>query len=176
VPTNGTTVFAPSNLAWGRLGARANAFLFNSPKGLHYLKALLKYQIVANTTLYSDAIYTNNGKTDGQVRAEVQFDLPTLLHELPVRVTIKKWAGFVRFLVNNYIHVVVRDGVARNGVIHVVDKVPIPPCKRSETSWWSRWWRREGGEIEVEELMERLAPYVEVENLGEQKGEDWTDL
>jgi hypothetical protein len=99
-----------------------------------------------------------------------------LLDELPVRVTIKTWAGFVKFVVNDYVHVVVRDGVARNGVIQVVDKVPIPPCKRGESSWWSRWWRGQGGEIEVEDLMERLAPYVEMDNMAEQNGDDWVDL
>ena len=52
----GGTVFAPSNFAFQKLGPRINAFLFSS-YGQKYLKALLKYHIVANQTLYSDAYY-----------------------------------------------------------------------------------------------------------------------
>lgn len=52
----GGTVFAPSNFAFQKLGPRINGFLF-SRYGQKYLKALLKYHIVANQTLYSDAYY-----------------------------------------------------------------------------------------------------------------------
>ena len=52
----GGTIFAPSNFAFQKLGPRVNAFLF-SQYGQKYLKALLKYHIVADQTLYSDAYY-----------------------------------------------------------------------------------------------------------------------
>jgi uncharacterized surface protein with fasciclin (FAS1) repeats len=52
----GGTIFAPSNFAFQKLGARVNAFLF-SKYGQKYLKALLEYHIVPNQTLYSDAFY-----------------------------------------------------------------------------------------------------------------------
>ncbi len=52
----GGTLFAPSNFAFRKLGTRINAFLF-SRYGQKYLKALLKYHVVANQTLYSDAYY-----------------------------------------------------------------------------------------------------------------------
>ena len=52
----GGTLFAPSNFAFRKLGPRINAFLF-STYGQKYLKALLKYHVVANRTLYSDAYY-----------------------------------------------------------------------------------------------------------------------
>ena len=54
--TSGQTVFAPSNWAFKKLGSRINGFLF-SPHGQKYLKALLKYHVVSNQTLYSDAFY-----------------------------------------------------------------------------------------------------------------------
>jgi uncharacterized surface protein with fasciclin (FAS1) repeats len=54
--TSGQTFFAPSNWAFRMLGYRANAFLF-SDRGRKYLKALLKYHVVSNQTLYSDAYY-----------------------------------------------------------------------------------------------------------------------
>ncbi|OIW22958.1 fasciclin domain-containing protein [Coniochaeta ligniaria NRRL 30616] len=167
VKTNGTTVFAPSNHAFAKLGPRANAFLFNTEKGLGYLKALLKYQIVANATLYSDAYYDNYGKKDLLETEDVQhYDLTTLLHDLPIRVDIKRWGGWVRFWVNGFNRVVVRDAVARNGVIHVVEKVPIPPHKHHGAA------DDEDGEIDVEGLIERLADYVEDAD----RPQDWSDL
>ena len=56
----GGTVFAPSNFAFQKLGPRINGFLFSS-YGQKYLKALLKYHLVANQTLYSDAYYKSDG-------------------------------------------------------------------------------------------------------------------
>jgi uncharacterized surface protein with fasciclin (FAS1) repeats len=53
----GGTLFAPSNFAFQKLGPKINAFLFSS-YGQKYLAALLKYHVVANSTLYSDAFYT----------------------------------------------------------------------------------------------------------------------
>ena len=170
--TDGTTVFAPSNRAWARLGPRANAFLFNTEKGLGYLKALLKYQVVANATLYSDAFYSATDK-DASFRAEDErhFDLTTLLHDLPIRVDIKRWGGWVRFWVNGFTPVVVRDGVARNGVVQVVAKVPLPPCKHHGDGASGDDY----AEVEVDDLIERLAPYVEG-GQEEDNSRDWSDL
>ena len=52
----GGTLFAPSNFAFKKLGPKVNAFLF-SKFGEKYLKALIKYHVVPNHTLYSDAYY-----------------------------------------------------------------------------------------------------------------------
>lgn len=60
---HGATVFAPTNRAFVKLGPRANAFLF-SDRGSKYLRALLKYHIVANQTLYSDKLYKKEGDGD----------------------------------------------------------------------------------------------------------------
>lgn len=61
----GGTIFAPSNFAFQKLGPRINGFLF-SDYGQKYLKAILKYHVVANHTLYSDAYYKAEsvGKAD----------------------------------------------------------------------------------------------------------------
>jgi len=64
--------------------------------------------------------------------------------------------------------VVVSDGVAKDGVIQVVGDVLIPPKKLGEMDI-----RAEGGDVEemsVEELKERLEPYVQEESKG------WFDL
>lgn len=170
IKTNGTTVFAPSNRAFAKLGPRVNAFLFNTETGLKYLKAILKYHIVANATLYSDALYQNAAGADLNVEdgedadadgpgRHTHVDLPTLLGDTSVAVDITRWHAFTRIRVNSYIPVTVQDGVAKNGVIHVVGRVLIPPHKhpKQETS------AEADGEMDVEELKDRLADYVDGE-------------
>lgn len=165
VRTNGSTVFAPTNQAFAKLGFGANAFLFNSPKGLKYLEALLKYQIVANETLYSDAVYKNNGGKEEDVehpKGKFTVDLPTLLHDVPVRVEVSRWAGFISMVVNGRGKVVIQDGVAKNGVIQVVNQVPLPPCRHHKGETRDVGAKADD-EISVEDLISRLEPYLEAE-------------
>ncbi|KAI0013790.1 FAS1 domain-containing protein [Xylariaceae sp. FL0662B] len=196
----GLTFFAPTNTAFQKLGPAANAFLFNTPKGLGYLKALLKYHIVVNETLYSDEYYGKqtpqpevcNDDEDGRVQEsrrsvhhgqcakherllfqqsgdDVQqnsdgthhnghhhLDLPTLLDDKSIAVDIARWYGFIKFKLNGQVEVAVQDGLARNGVVQVVNTVLIPPHEHKHKGDLD-------GEISVEELMERLGPYVEEE-------------
>ncbi|KAI1092802.1 FAS1 domain-containing protein [Rostrohypoxylon terebratum] len=193
----GLTVFAPTNLAFKKLGPRANAFLFNSPKGLHFLRALLAYHVVVNETLYSDAYYghqkaplpastsdfsqtwdepsenedeneeVNSENTDGHFH----IDLPTLLGDKHIGVDIARWHSFIRVKLNGRIGVAIQDGLAREGVVHVVDSILIPPHPKKHRGVW-----RPGSEegISVQELIERLEPYVEEEadDVGEVEGED----
>ncbi|KAL2755352.1 hypothetical protein ACRALDRAFT_1082379 [Sodiomyces alcalophilus JCM 7366] len=180
VKMRGSTVFAPSNDAFARLGPAANAFLFNSERGLKYLRALLKYQIVANQTLYSDAFYRAKptdtqqfvavgGADENGAEAEglrhYHVDLPSLLDEKNIAVDITRWGGLIDVKVNGYIRVGVQDGVARNGVIQVVNQVPFPHrapsggqvnAEEEELLW--------GGEVDVEDLKARLAPLVELDD------------
>ncbi|KXX78484.1 Stabilin-2 [Madurella mycetomatis] len=132
----GGTVFAPSNHAWALLGPKLNGFLFSEP-GRKYLRALVRYHVVGNETLYSDAYYRRKGG-DGEGGEEEgveggggygywHVDLPTWLHEKPVSVDIRRWKGFVSMVVNGGVRAVVRDGVAHDGVIHIVNRVLIPP-------------------------------------------------
>ncbi|KAH8670636.1 FAS1 domain-containing protein [Ilyonectria robusta] len=164
----GSTVFAPSNSAWERLGPRANAFLFNTEKGKKYLTALLKYQIVPNITLYSDEIYYGDDKT---TKPEVVMDgvdhfhleLHPLLEKSSLGVDVYNWKGWTSIVVNGAVKVGFQDGIGKNGVIHVVEDIPLPPCKRGgkESDAWT-------GEIEVEDLMERLSEFVD-----EDDEQDW---
>ncbi|RDA91052.1 hypothetical protein CP533_6119, partial [Ophiocordyceps camponoti-saundersi (nom. inval.)] len=155
---NGSTVFAPSNNAFGRLGPKANAFLFNTSKGRRYLRALLKYHISPNATLYTDAFYDETtDDTAGHPSAEglerEHYDLPTLLGDSRIGVDIARLGGFSAVRVNGFAHISVRDGVAKNGVIQVVDQVLMPPRKG----------RRSGGPrraVTVRELKARLEPYL----------------
>ncbi len=53
-PQRGGTVFVPTNEAFAKLGPMMNAFLF-SAQGEKYLRALMRYHVSTNETLYSDA-------------------------------------------------------------------------------------------------------------------------
>jgi uncharacterized surface protein with fasciclin (FAS1) repeats len=171
VKTNGSTVFAPTNDAFAKLGPAANAFLFNTEKGLGYLKALLKYQIVANATLYSNALYDNGAQWhEVEELAERQhIELPTLLDGKSVGVDVSRWGGLVKIRVNGYVPVVVRDGIAKNGVVQVVGRIPIPPHKHHE-DMEQQDSSHEG--IEVEDLILRLEDYVD--DAGKKERGDWT--
>jgi uncharacterized surface protein with fasciclin (FAS1) repeats len=152
--TTGGTVFAPTNWAFQKLGPGANAFLFNTEKGLGYLKALLKYHIVVNETLYSDAYYGKDGKSNVNTgSSQYHVDLPTLLDEKSLSIDIARWGGFISYKINGFTRVSIQDGVANDGVIQVVDSVLIPPHQHHGD--------HDGEEIEVEELIERLEPFLE---------------
>jgi len=135
----GGTFFAPTNFAFAKLGPRVNAFLF-SEHGLKYLKALLQYHVVPKTTLYSDAVYNYNstqdssdlslynGHSDHKVpKGLFHFDLPTLLENKKLNVDVARYGGIVVIKLNGFSNVVIPDGIARNGVLHAVSDVLIPP-------------------------------------------------
>lgn len=164
---NGSTIFAPDNRAFQKLGPAANAFLFNTETGIKYLKAILKYHVVANETVYSDAYYSSGEDSKAQDdvgRGHYHLDLPTLLGDKRIALDVARWAGFIRLKINGYIPIAVQDGIAKNGVIHVPANVLIPPHKHHKGKEESSLT----GEISVEELKERLAGYVEGE---EEQGE-----
>lgn len=167
-PHSGGTFFAPSNFAFRKLGERANAFLF-SKYGEKYLKALLEYHIVVNQTLYTDAFYdaTRDDSTSPSTSYDdceeqggppyYHYDLPTVLDGKYLAVDVTRYGPFVSIRINGFSRVTIHDGVASDGVIQVVSDVLIPP--RNAASEEKGYWM--GGEIGVEELKERLEPYVE---------------
>ncbi|KAK6956252.1 hypothetical protein Daesc_001526 [Daldinia eschscholtzii] len=204
----GLTFFAPTNTAFQRLGPAANAFLFNTEKGLHYLRALLAYHIVANETLYSDAYYgpkaagfapsldlayhhpsststtpsdnIRDGDGDGEEEdgagikgaKHYHLDLPSLLGDAHLAVDITRWYGFITIKVNGRVPVSIQDGLARNGVLQVVDHILIPPHNHKKGGAAAAAWDGEvEGEISVEELVERLEPYVKMDDEG-RKGDE----
>jgi uncharacterized surface protein with fasciclin (FAS1) repeats len=154
----GSTVFAPSNEAWSRLGPRANAFLFNTETGKKYLRALLKYQIVPNITLYSDEVYYGDEKQTSKKLfghgGDFHIELPTLL-ERSVGVDVHTFKSWTTIVLNGHVVVGFNDAVGKNGVIHVPRTIPIPPHRKGEHP------DSVDGEISVEELKERLQDYVE---------------
>ena len=157
----GSTVFAPSNHAFSRLGRRANAFLFNTEPGLRYLRAILKYHIAPNATLYSDTLYDKTSSDSEEDHVDSQqakhFDLGTLLGDAHLGIDIGKIWGLLTVRINGFVDVAVQDGVAKDGVIHVVDKVLLPPHKHGQEDDVN------GEEISVDELKKRLDDFMERE-------------
>ena len=126
----GGTLFAPSNFAFKRLGPRINAFLF-SKYGEKYLKALLLYHAADNITLYSDAIYKTGSIEEaphhGPPKGFFHVDLPTGLKGKSLSIDIARYGRFITIKINGFARVAVSDGIAADGVIHVVPNVLIPP-------------------------------------------------
>lgn len=150
----GSTMFAPSNKAFKRLGPKINYFLFNTEEGHKYLLALLKYQIIPDITVYSDAV-VDKRDSKGAFHTTEHRELQTLLDGAPMGVDTAKFLGLIFIRVNGFIDVAVHDGVAKNGVIHLVDQLPLPPRKRNTKGLLDA-----GDDISLEELKERLDDYL----------------
>jgi len=126
---NGGTTFVPTNDAFRRLGRRANAFLF-SKRGEHCLRALLQYHLVLNQTLYSDVLYTSSGRVEefrDKIEKGVHVVLATGLGNRTVSVDLNYRHRHVVMRVNGFERAVELDRIARDGVVHVLDRVLIPP-------------------------------------------------
>ena len=153
----GGTLFAPSNFAFKRLGPRINAFLF-SKYGEKYLKALLLYHSVPNVTLYSDAIYKEDSTDDaphhGPPKGFFHIDLPTGLEDKSLSIDIARYGRLITIKINGFTRVAVTDGIAADGVIHIVPNVLIPP-KTPDGLGMAE------DDMDLEEFKERLAPYTE---------------
>lgn len=187
----GLTLFAPTNRAFARLGPHLNAFLFNTEPGKKYLKAILKYHFVPEHTVYTDAYYKAGSGSgsghghddfynddDGDEQQQdadynyypppTHYDLATLLSEdARLGVDIKAWKGHATMVVNGFNRPSVLDGPAADGVIHVVSSVLIPPRKGNGGDEQKEEEEEEGGEMSVEELMARLEPYMDREDVGQ---------
>ncbi|CAI7632031.1 unnamed protein product [Penicillium viridicatum] len=168
----GGTTFAPTNAAFRRLGEHANRFLF-STQGEKCLRALMQYHIVPNRTLYSDVLYSRDGRAHGLFsghgsgnghggRGESKADggleeeyanvrLGTLLKKRDLEVDVKKGLGEVDMRVNGFGRVGQLDLLARDGVVHVLDRVLVPPRKIQDKDEG-----KDGEELMIEELAERL--------------------
>jgi uncharacterized surface protein with fasciclin (FAS1) repeats len=165
----GGTLFAPNNWAFKKLGPKINAFLF-SKYGEKYLKALLQYHIVADETLYSDAFYNHatdgdatgldSPKGDGIPKGHFHFDLPTMLEGKVLSIDVARFGGLIEMKINAFTSVAVQDGIAKDGVIQVLNNVLIPPKTKPDGSVLVEE-EEEGGEMSVAELKRRLDGWVE---------------
>lgn len=130
---------------------------------------------MVNHTLYSDVLYTNTGDVvefkDGNGEGgegPVRLELPTMLGNCSVVVEIvrggEEEGDRERRIRVNGVEVEFVDSVTRFGVMHTVDKVLIP----------GRPWDGDEDELTVEELMDRLRPWVEKKEDYEPEDDTWT--
>ncbi|KAH1297919.1 hypothetical protein KXV81_006194 [Aspergillus fumigatus] len=165
---HGGTIFAPSNSAFKHLGLKINAFLF-SPIGEKYLRALLQYHIVQNRTLYSDVFYTAQGEIKPfGVKGFTHLDLPTLLHGQKLAVDVARFGPFASLKINGFQRVAFADALAKDGTVHVVDRVLIPPRKVDDSA---PDWTGNDDELTVEDLKSRLGDW-----LAEDEGVDEVEI
>lgn len=102
------TVFAPTNEAFAKLAAKGiNLEDLDATE----IADILKYHVVEGIVVKKDV-------TDGRA--------PTLLGE-DIRVSVQKHRKGCDIKLNSDINIVATDVLARNGVIHVIDEVLIPP-------------------------------------------------
>jgi uncharacterized surface protein with fasciclin (FAS1) repeats len=104
------TVFAPTDDAFGKLPKGTVDSLL---KDIPQLKSILTYHVVAGKVTSSDVVKLKTAKTvEGE---EVKIDAST-------------WHGHRMPKINDA-QIVKADIMADNGVIHVIDKVLVPPMK-----------------------------------------------
>jgi uncharacterized surface protein with fasciclin (FAS1) repeats len=168
VPKTGATIFAPTNHAFKKLGPKINGFLF-SRYGEKYLKARLKYHLVANHTLFTDAYYPPESEEQLRTTRQYHVDLPTVLADHNLSVDIYNWHGIVAAYVNGASKVGVHNIPVKEGVIHLVQSVIVPPRKPGKKDFFTEAGNAlplneeqdEGEELSLEEFIERLEPFVE---------------
>jgi len=91
-------------------------------------------------------------------KGHFHVDLPTLLDDKSLSIDVARYGGFISIKINGFNRVAIQDGIARDGVVHVVNSVLIPP-----RSVGGKEVVVEEGEMDLEEFKERLIPYFEDE-------------
>ncbi|KAF9452809.1 FAS1 domain-containing protein [Macrolepiota fuliginosa MF-IS2] len=153
VGTSSLTLFAPANRAFDRLPLKLKLFLF-SPLGHHILRKVLEYHIVPGIIVHSDYQYNKSAHAAPQYVNEAHaryashgyeniisnrhVHLPTLFdnktvhaHIMRAEVTLpvpgpdKPTVTKTEFTVNGR-DVFIRDFVANNAAVHVVDHLLDP--------------------------------------------------
>ena len=83
----------------------------------------------------------------------VKVDLPTLLENRHLGIDIAKFGPITEIKINGFVRVSIADGIAKDGVIHLISDVLIPPKKLDKVNG-------EAFDLSVEELVERLEPFT----------------
>ncbi|TQN73174.1 Aurofusarin biosynthesis cluster protein S [Colletotrichum shisoi] len=145
----GVTLFAPSDEAWEEtLSGEGRRFLF-SEEGAAWLRALVRYHVVEG------AVYMGGGGARGEAGRGSREVRNLLGDKVSVEVDGPEGAGVV--LRVDGVAVSVRDVPARDGVLHVLDGVLLPPAPGAETGAVSGG----RGRVSVEGLKARLGRFVE---------------
>jgi uncharacterized surface protein with fasciclin (FAS1) repeats len=113
--------------------------------------------------------YVSSPKKKGAF-AHVHVDLPTLLEGKSIAVDIFRTGPFVRLKLNAVIPVKSTDGIAADGVLHIIDSVLIPPRTPKSTKEKISDNASQDEELSLEDLMKRLEPFVPAEDRVENGG------
>ncbi|MCJ1383213.1 hypothetical protein MMC17_006326 [Xylographa soralifera] len=170
-----STLFAPNNEAFHKLGDGINTFL-DSKEGESHLEALLQYHIAPNQTLFSNAFYNSPDPYAGPpspstsssyyfiggdsphghrlIKGRRCFTLSTMLCGQDVSVDVSRYGGLITMRVNDSATVTTQDHMARNGVIHEIDNVLIPPRIPSVANMKSF------EEFEITDFKAKMAKYL----------------
>ena len=73
---------------------------------------------------------------------------------------VARYGRIINIKINAFSDVTIEDGIAKDGVIHVVSNVLIPP--KEVGGMYEQW---QGEDLSEEDLMERLEPFVGGEEL-----------
>ncbi|KAM3450305.1 hypothetical protein MY3296_006193 [Beauveria thailandica] len=136
----GRTIFAPTDAAFRALDDEILEFLFDPKTGYPYLKALIKYHICPNVTVYTNLIWPKNNTghrvsskdsirvCKGQQTQSITTMAIDTARDLPADVSlhIARYNDLIALTLNNSSHVLAQDILADDGVIHVVDAVLLP--------------------------------------------------
>ena len=82
--------------------------------------------------------------------------MPTLLEDRSLSIDIARYGRIISIKINGFSSVTIKDGIAADGVIHVVSDVLIPPKNLGGAQ--QQW---QGEELTEEDLKERLKPFVD---------------
>ena len=85
-----------------------------------------------------------------------QVDLPTLLEDKNLSIDVARYGRLINIKINAFSTVTIEDGIASDGVIHVISNVLIPPKKVGGVA--QQW---QGEELELDDFKERLQVYVD---------------
>ncbi|RAK94516.1 FAS1 domain-containing protein [Aspergillus costaricaensis CBS 115574] len=149
----GGTIFIPTNEAFRKLPDEVQTYLF-SDEGAASLQTLLRHHVIANQSLYSNRFYDQDSAPEHFIQTPEatpdhtiptpenqadrlwrilkgvrRFSLPTCLDGQHLTVAVTRCGGLISMKVNGSANVTVQDGLASDGVCHVVDSVLFPPLE-----------------------------------------------
>ena len=86
--------------------------------------------------------------------------MPTLLEDKTLSIDVARYGRLIKININAFSTVTIEDGIAADGVIHVVSNVLIPPKKVGSLA--QQW---QGEALEVEDFKKRFEAYTNVAEL-----------
>jgi len=154
----GFTIFIPTNSAFDKISEATRTLIF-SDKGKPYLKTLVDYHVGVSQTLYSNRLYTADTPPEQfaqepsptpshtvptpetqddriwrVLKGRRRFILPTSLEGQDLSVGVTRCGGLISMRVNDFANVTVHDGLASDGVCHIIDSVLCPIVRKQEQS------------------------------------------